>query len=798
VPAHAAVVPVAEPVVAAPPAPVAHDDADVGTSRTYTDIVRANVLTRFNAILGALLAVILVVGPLQDALFGVVLVANACIGIVQEVRAKRSLDRLAVVTAPTARVIRAGIEREVPMDDVVAGDLVHLTIGDQVTVDAVVVRAAHLEIDESLLTGESDPVEKAEGSEVLSGSFVVAGSGVVRATRVGRESYARRLAIEARDFRLVHSELRAGIDRILRLVSWLLLPTATLLVASQLVAHDTLPEAVRGSVAGVGSMIPEGLVLLTSVAFAAGVIRLGRRNVLVQDLAAVELLARVDVLCIDKTGTLTEPDLEVTALAPVEDGAARVEVQRVLATLAGAEERPNATLRALARSTEGVHPLAVDGTTPFSSARKWSAVSAVDRSWILGAPELVVGDHHAGGVLATASEYARLGRRVVLLATSRDPLPSDATLPEHRRPVALVVLEEVIRPDAAATLDFFRRQGVTVKVISGDHPDTASAVARRCGLDQGGPPIDARTLGPAGVDLDALADLAERSTVFGRVTPHQKRDLVRALQHRGHVVAMTGDGVNDVLALKAADLGIAMASGTPAARAVAPLVLVTNAFDALPAVVGEGRRVIANVERVASLFVTKTVYAFLLAVAVGVARLPFPFLPRHLTVVSSLTIGIPAFFLALAPNAARAQHGFVARALRFALPAGAVAASATFLAYALVRNEPGTVLAESRTAATFTLFGVGVWVLAILARPWTIGRRVLVIGMVASFAVTIAVPPVRRFFELDLPRPVVVFAAIGVVAGANLALELGWQLVHLLEDAARRRRSSTERSETTG
>jgi cation-transporting ATPase E len=765
------------------------EDDGAGTSRSYADIVRATVLTRFNAILGCLLVVILVVGPIQDALFGIVLVTNAAVGIVQEIRAKRSLDRLSVVTAPTARVRRNGREREVPVGDVVAGDVVRVAAGDQIAVDGELLTSDHLEVDESLLTGEADAVEKQAGEDVLSGSFVVAGGGTFVATRVGRDAYARSLAIEARAFTLVHSELRSGIDRILRLVTWLLLPTAGLLVTSQLVTHDSLPAAIRGSVAGVGSMIPEGLVLLTSIAFAASVVRLADRHVLVQDLAAVEILARVDVVCIDKTGTLTEPDLEVTAIDLVGD-ADRPIVGRVLETLSTVDAQPNATLRAIGRRGGETAAIEAVDAVPFSSARKWSAFTAADgATWILGAPELVIGPHDPDGpwVLDAVGRHASKGRRVVLLARSDGHVDGDR-LPKGRRAVALVVLEEVIRPDAADTIDYFRREGVTVKVISGDHPMTVGAVAARCGLDVDGEGavVDARTLPPPEAERE-LEDVVERATVFGRVTPHQKRDLVHALQRRGHVVAMTGDGVNDVLALKAADLGVAMASGTPATRAVAPLVLMTNAFDALPSVVVEGRRVIANVERVASLFLTKTVYAFLLAVAVGVARLPFPFLPRHLTIVSSLTIGIPAFFLALAPNAARSQPGFVVRALRFAVPAGAVAATATFGAYALVRTEPGTTLIESRTAATLTLFGVGLWVLTILARPWTSSRKVLVTSMVLAFIATTALPPVRTFFELDLPRPVVAFAAVGVVAAANVALELGWQLAHVVERAVRER-----------
>ncbi len=746
------------------------------TSRPFAEILRANVFTRFNAILGTLLAVILVVGPFQDALFGVVLVANTLIGIVQETRAKRSLDRLAVLTAPRARIVRSGTVIERPVGEVVIDDVLVLDPGDQVVADGVLLAAEHLEIDESLLTGEAEPLAKAPGDELLSGSFAVAGHGRYRATRVGRDAYARRLAAEARSFQLVHSELRDGIDRILRVVTWLLVPIAVLLVWSQVLSHDSLPEAVRGSVAGVGAMIPEGLVLLTSLAFAAGVIRLARQRVLVQELNAIEVLARVDVVCLDKTGTLTENELLVTGIELV--GAdSNQDVSAALAALANAETRPNATLVAIAKAQPVTNAPAVRGTVPFSSARKWSAVDcALGGAWVLGAPEILMVGQDQPTVARRVEELAGGGARVVLMARAPSGLRGE-DLPPDLSPAALVVLEERIREEARSTLDFFAAEGVTVKVLSGDHPATVASVATRVGLDAG-VPFDARELPEDEVEL---ADAVETAMVFGRVTPHQKRAMIAALQSKGHVVAMTGDGVNDVLALKTADLGVAMASGSPASRAVAPVVLLDNSFAGLPAVLAEGRRVIANIEQVAKLFVTKTVYASLLALAIGVARLPFPFLPRHLTIISSLTIGVPAFFLALAPNTRRTRPGFVARVLRFAGPAGVVAAAATFTAYALARAEHGVGLAEARTTATAALFGVGLWVLTILARPPTIRRRVLVLAMLAAFLMLMALPPTRAFFDLSLPGPLIVFATFGVVAAADLAIEAAWRLLRSLD-----------------
>jgi cation-transporting ATPase E/undecaprenyl-diphosphatase len=524
-------------------------------------------------------------------------------------------------------------------------------------------------------------------------------------------------------------------------------------------------------------MVPEGLVLLTSIAFAVGVVRLGRRRVLVQELPAVEVLSRVDVLCLDKTGTLTEGSMAVAALdvlAADHDRAADA-----LGAVAAAEPAPNASARAIAAAFAPPEGWAPAATVPFSSARKWSAVSFGDRGWwVLGAPGVLldggrVDDRTAHDIDRRVAARAAAGQRVLLLACAGSAPPGGRTLPSRLEPVALVVLEDRVRPEAAGTLAFFQRQGVAIKVLSGDDPRTVDAVARRVGVPgAGGDAVDARELPTV---PDGLADVAEATTVFGRVSPQQKPALVDALKARGHVVAMVGDGVNDVLALKRADLGIAIGSGSAAARAVAQVVLLDSSFDALPSVVAEGRRVIANIERVAKLFLTKTVYATVLALAVGVARLPFPFLPRHLTVVTGLTIGIPAFFLALAPNASRAQPGFVRRALAFAIPAGLVAAVATFVAYAGVGIERVT-LAGARSTATIVLFSVGFWALTVVARPLTGPRRMLLTSMACAFACVLLVRPLREFYGLTLlPARGWLTAAVVSAAGA-FALESGWEV----------------------
>ncbi len=750
------------------------NDVPAAPTRTMAQIVRANVLTRFNALLGGMLVIILIVGPVQDALFGFVLVANALIGIVQEVRAKRTLDRLTVLTAPKARAIREGTERELAVGEVVLDDILALRAGDQIVVDGEIVTASGLEVDESLITGESDPAVKSEADEVLSGSFVAAGSGTYRATRVGSRAYAVALAEEARRFTLTHSELRAAIDKILTFVTFAIVPTAALLFVSQLRNQSDVRGALAASVAGTVAMVPEGLVLLTSLAFAVGVIRLAKRRVLVQELQAVEGLARIDVLCIDKTGTLTEGKLVVDGVEVLDR---TLPHEAALAALAAADPNPNATLAAIGeRFADPPRDWATGETTPFSSARKWSAASfGPDGTWVLGAPDVVLPAAGSDpGIREQAEAAAAKGARVLLLARTDSGL-SGEELPDALVPAALVILADRPRADAAETLRYFAEQDVTVKVISGDHPRTVAAIAGGLGLDGADDPVDARTMAE---DPAALADLMESHSVFGRVTPRQKSDMVHALQSRGHVVAMTGDGVNDVLALKDADIGVAMGTGSAASRSVAQLILLDSTFDALPPVVAEGRRVLGNIERTSGLYLTKTVYAMLISLAVGVLGLVFPFLPRHLTLVGSLTIGIPSFFLALAPNTERARPGFLGRVARFAIPAGALAAIATFLAYRLVDEQAASTLGEARTAAVMVLTWIGLLVLTIVAAPLTARRLALIWSMAGLFLVVLVVPAARHFFALDTPPLIDWLAAFGIAS-------LVWSFARLFVPADR-------------
>ncbi len=769
------------------------NDVPVRSSRSTLDIVRGNVFTRFNAIIGVLWLVMLVVAPIQDSLFGFVILANTGIGIIQEWRAKKTLDSLAVIGEVRPAVRRDGASARVGTSEIVLGDLLEIGPGDRIVVDGRIAEADGLEVDESLLTGEADPVVKHPGDEVMSGSFVVAGSGAFTATKVGREAYAAQLAEEASRFTLVHSELRSGISTILKYVTWMMVPTAIGLVVSQLVVEDNdIRDSVARTVGGIVPMVPEGLVLLTSVAFAIGVIRLGRRQCLVQELPAIEGLARVDVVCLDKTGTLTEGGMAVTELRVMAgaDGASRPDrtdeadeadeayVRKVLGALGECDPRPNASLQAVVDAFPDSEEWRCVESLPFSSARKYSGATFSEgdgehSTWLLGAPDVLLpaGDP----VLAETDRLNEEGLRVLLLARAAKDL-DDPEVARDVRPAALVVLEQRLRPDAADTLRYFAEQDVDAKVISGDNAVSVGAVAGKLGLPGAEHPVDAREL-PAG--RDAMATALETGTVFGRVAPQQKRDIVGALQSRGHTVAMTGDGVNDVLALKDADIGVAMGSGSEATRAVAQIVLLDNSFAALPSVVAEGRRVIGNITRVATLFLVKTVYSVLLALLVVCWQVEYPFLPRHLTLLSTLTIGVPAFFLALAPNKERAQPHFVRRVMRYAIPGGVVAGLATFATYLLARHHyrgPGALDAET-SAATLTLFLVSMWVLAIIARPYTWWRICLVAAMAAGFVLVLAVPWLQDFFALRLVGTTMPWAAVGVAAVAAAALELLWRWV---------------------
>lgn len=751
-------------------------------SRGAATIVRAHVFTRFNALLGALFALMLAIGPWQDALFGGVIVFNALIGIAQELRAKRALESLALLNRAYVKVVRSARVIDVAPTEIVLDDVFVLAAGDQVPVDAVVLSGEDLELDESSLTGEAEPVSKRSGEELFSGSLVAAGTARCRATRVGAAAQVHRLTAQARQFRRAHSETRAGIDRLLRYVTWAIVPVGALLVASQLGLGLPLREALRFSAGGLVAMVPEGLVLLASLALALGAIRLARQRTLVQDLPATETLARIDTLCLDKTGTLTERELQLDRVEWLRD---EHDGRRALAALSAADPHPNATLQAISRAFDGPKGPAADQVVPFSSSRKWAGARLGPLgTWLIGAPDmLLAGSGDDAAVLGRARALAQTGGRVLLLARANGPLAADRR-PEGLRPVGLVVLSERLRPDAARTLRFFSEQGIAIRLVSGDHPATVSQVASRLGIAGAERATDARELP---LDPKDLAKALAEPSVVGRATPEQKRSIIAALQSQGHVVAMVGDGANDILALKQADVSIAMGAGTGAARAISHLVLVDNAFERLPAVVNEGRRVIGNVERVAALFMTKTVYAMLLALIVGLADVVFPFLPRHLTLIGGLTIGVPGFLLALERGAERVRPGFVERVLRLAVPAGLVAAAASFATYSLLSGVLGASLAQARSGAGVALFAVGAWIVAMVARPLTVTRMALVAAMCAAFGMVLRFDFLRRFFALE-PLDLAMWAATACIFAA--AGSLAWWGARLSAPAPRRTAAS--------
>ncbi len=754
------------------------NDVPTRAARSVSDIVRANVFTRINAILSVLLVIVLSTGSVINGAFGLLIIANSAIGIIQELRAKQTLDKLAIVGQAKPLVRRQSGTTALLPAEVVLDDVIEIGPGDQIVVDGEVLVENNLEVDESLLTGEADPIAKDAADKVMSGSFVVAGNGAYRATKVGREAYAAKLSEEASKFTLVNSELRSGINKILQFITYMLIPAGLLIIYTQLFTTDAgWRESVLRMVGALVPMVPEGLVLMTSIAFAVGVVRLGRRKCLVNELPAIEGLARVDVVCADKTGTLTENGMRVSDLKKLDERA----VADILAQLASDDPRPNASMQAIAEAYKMPPGWTTTATAPFKSAAKWSGASYGEHgNWVIGAPDVLL--EPASAAAEEAEQIGSLGLRVLLLGSSGLSV-DHPDAPGTVTPAALVVLEQRIRPDARDTLDYFASQNVSIKVISGDNAVSVGAVAGALGLE--GETMDGRQLPD---QTEKLADTLEEYTTFGRVRPDQKRAMVHALQSRGHTVAMTGDGVNDVLALKDADIGVAMGAGSSASRAVAQIVLLDNKFATLPHVVGEGRRVIGNIERVSNLFLTKTVYSVLLAILVGLAGLaskifgsnplPFPFQPIHVTIAAWFTIGIPAFVLSLAPNNERAHTGFVRRVMTSALPSGVVVGIATFTSYLVAyqgREATETQQTQASTAALITLLVTAVWVLAVVARPYQWWRVALVTVSGLAYVVIFSIPLAQKWFMLDPSNALTTSMALGIgIIGAAVIEVLWW------------------------
>lgn len=777
------------------------------TSRSVRDIVRANVFTLFNGIICAAMALVLVTGSWKDAVFGFVIIINTGIGIVTELRAKRTLDRLSILVASDFLVHRDGRDVEVPHNEIVLDDLLWIRAGEQVPADGQIIQTWGLELDESMLTGESRTVRHQAGEQVYSGATAVSGMALVKVNAVGSHSYAATLTAQAKVYKKTVSDLNKGINTILKFMTFLVVPLCILLILSQIhtvggwgtaLSTGEWRQAVVSAVAGVVGMIPEGLVLLTSLNFAVAAMRLARHNTLVQELESVETLARVDALNLDKTGTITDGGIAFNRLVMLDSANAAAEQAATQALYDCCnEEQPNGTGQAVLAGlkAQGYGAGAVESRVPFSSARKWSAVRKSGETWYMGAPEVIIsaleGDYSS--VLQQVNEYANDGNRVLLVARSTAPLSPRSGLRDaveganvsdgpqldvQAEPVALVLCSEKIREDAERTLAWFREQGVRCRVISGDNPVTVGAIARRVKLTGDHEPVamDARELPE---DVNELARVLENVDVLGRVLPAQKRAIVQALHTQNHVVAMTGDGVNDALAIKEADLGIAMGNAAPATKAVAQVVLVDSKFSHLPDVVARGRQVMANMERVASLFLVKTVYSALISLGVVLTQIPYPYLPRHITYIGALTIGMPAFILALAPNTRRYIPGFLKRVVAFALPGGIATALSVLLAAWVLPpvmgwNVTGDAadLSALRATSAIILFAMGVFVLARVARPLNGWRGVLVAVFAAAGVIGAFVPFVANFFALILPTGATMVATLIALAGSALIFAL--------------------------
>jgi magnesium-transporting ATPase (P-type) len=759
------------------------------TSRSVASIVAGNVLTLFNAIIASFFVLILSLGLFADALFGVIAIINSAIGIRQELKAKETLDRLALLVAPKARVVRDGQPAELHADEVVPGDIVRVEPGDQLVADGVVVQARGLILDESMLTGEADGVRKREGDRVLSGAFCISGSGYYEVDAVREQSYADKIAGEARGFRHPPSPLQLEVNRILSATTILMIPLAVLLLVALALRSVSFEEAAQTSTAGLITLIPEGLVLLMSVTLAIAAMRLARMNTLVQQMAATESLAAVDTVCIDKTGTLTDGTLELVALE-VADSAEPAVAERALAGFAASAGERNRTLQTIADRYPGA-PERVVAEVPFSSDWKWSGVTldgrgAPPRSYVLGAPDVL----EQAGALELPPELRRTlevhtgaGRRVVVFGEAPGTLPADPSNqpPPRLEARALVVLEEKLRFDAAETIEFMREQQVDLKLISGDARQTVTAVARAVGV-----PTDAAVIeGPELPDTRGeLAEAAEAHTIFCRIRPEQKKSLLAVLSDRGRFTAMIGDGVNDVPALKQASLAVAMGSGAQITKGIADIVLLRDQFSMLPRAVAEGRRIARNIHRLARLYTTKTIYAAFLILTAAIFGFTFPFLPRQLTIAAALTIGIPSFVLALAPSEGPLYRGRLLRALAaFSVPAGLAIGAGSLVCFFLVDLVFGGTVEEGRTAATTTLIILGLGFILLLERGP--GREhiaiqsymlAMVAGLGALFALVLAATPVREFFDLVILSAGQWFLAMLSAAGGLVLASVVWRL----------------------
>ena len=715
--------------------------------KTQGEIVFFHIFTFFNLIFVVLAGLLAVSGStVKNMAFLIVAACNAVIGIVQEIRAKRAVDKLTLVAARPVRVIRNGKQAEVGAEALVRDDIALFGTGDQICADGLL-RSGELQVNESLLTGESDAVTKHPGDQVKSGSFVITGHGRVQLTAVGGDSFVAKLTMEAKSNpKASKSEMMRSLDKLIQVVGLLLIPVGMLLLYQQFsILKMGIRESAEGTVAALVGMIPEGLYLLTSIAMAASALKLSRDRVLVQDMNCIESLARVDVLCVDKTGTITEPFMEVQGRILLGDHSEDY-VETVLSALYSGEEPDNDTARAMAERFAKKADWKCRKRIPFTSAAKWSGgVFEGHGAYLTGAPEFILGSR-MGEIRNTVEEYTAEGYRV-LLAAGYDGEPVPGELDERNiTPLALILLSSPIREQARETFDYFEAQGVSIRVISGDNARTASRVALRAGVNGAEKYIDASTL----LSDEEIAEAAKHYQVFGRVTPDQKKKLIHALQQQGHTVAMTGDGVNDLLAMKQADCSVAMASGAQAASQVASMVLLDSDFAGMPRIVAEGRRVINNIQRAATLFLVKNIFSLVLSLISILTLWPYPFEPVHLTLVSSLTIGIPSFFLAMEPNYSRVSGRFLRGVLRRAFPGGLTDVVMVLSAQILL-SVLGIPAEQTATVCAAIMGMVGLLVLHQVCRPFGCFRRLVWCAM--AVAMVLCFTLLGSLFELRTGTP---------------------------------------------
>ena len=724
------------------------NQAPESATRTEKEIILQNLLTFFNLVFVVMAVVLLIAGSsVKNMTFLIIVVCNAAIGCFQEIRAKRAVDKLTLVAAQQLRTVRDGQIKKIRSDELVRDDIVEFVAGDQICADGIL-RSGTLHVNEALVTGEEDAIVKRPGDELKSGSFVIAGTGRAQLTRVGGDSFAARLAMEAKaDPRAAKSEMMKSLDRLIRVVGIALIPIGVALFYQAFwVRGQSLRESAEGMVGALVGMIPEGLYLLTSVAMAASALKLTRDKVLVQDMNCIETLARVDVLCVDKTGTITEARMEVDNVIPLTDDPPE-RLEKILSAIYSGQEPENDTGRAMTEMFASGTNWTCTRRIPFTSQTKWSAaVFRGQGTFVVGAPEFVMTTRYPE-LRELVEEWSAKGFRVLLISQYSGE-PEKHLEPGKLLPLALVLLTNRIRPEAPDTFAYFAQQGVTIKVISGDNPVTVSEVARRAGIANADLWIDA---GKLETEEDFLRAV-EAYTVFGRVTPDKKRRLIRALQKRKHTVAMTGDGVNDVLAMKEADCGIAMASGAQAASQVAQLVLMNSDFAAMPGIVGEGRRVINNIQRAATLFLVKNIFSLGLSIISFFTNWPYPMVPFHLSVISALTIGVPSFFLAMEPNYERVSGNFLRGVLRKAFPGGLtnifviLGAQAYMAAFDLPQAQISTVCAA-------ILGVVGLLVLFQTCKPFDIFRKIIWAAMTVGLIVCFTW--LGSFFDLRTSLPAV-------------------------------------------